>query len=99
MRRRTTALTLGAASLLTGLAGAAALAPAQAAPLEREHYQDTFTEEFDCDGITLRQEVSIQGLFMLKEGRAGDPTPYLSDNYRVLDEGHRGSRHRALVHS
>jgi hypothetical protein len=74
-------VTLGAASLLTGIAGAAALAPAQAAPLEREHYQGTFTEEFDCDGITLRQEVSIQGQFMLKQGRAGDPNPYLTDNY------------------
>jgi hypothetical protein len=81
MRHRTTAFTLGAASLLTGIACVAALAPAQAAPLEREHYQDTFTDEFDCDGITLRQEVSVQGLFMLKQGRAGDPTPYLSDNY------------------
>lgn len=82
MRHRTTATALGAASLLTVAAGAAGFGPALAAPLEKEHYEGTFTEEFDCDGIILRQEVSFQGLFILKQGRAGDSTPYLSDNYQ-----------------
>lgn len=82
MRHRTTATALGAASLLTVISGAAGFGPALAAPLEKEHYQDSFTREFDCDGITLREDVSVEGLFMLKQGRAGDPTPYLSDNYQ-----------------
>jgi hypothetical protein len=81
MGHRTTGTALGTATVLTVLLGASALGPAQAAPLEREHYEGTFVDEFDCDGITLRQEGSFQGLFMLKQGRAGDPTPYLFDNY------------------
>lgn len=68
------------------LAAAAALAPAtSAAPLEREHY--SFTDSFTIDdcGFVVRVDLVGHGLFMLKQGRAGDPTPYLFDNYDVLE--------------
>lgn len=81
MNHRTITTAAGAAVLLCVLAGAPMTA-AHAMPLEKDHYEATFTDEFDCDGITLRQEGSFQGLFMLKKGRAGDATPYLTDNYR-----------------
>lgn len=79
MRHRTTAAALGAA-LLAVLAGTP-LAAAQAEPLVKDRYEGTFTGQFDCDGITLRQEGSYSGLFKLRQGRAGDPTPYWFDNY------------------
>ena len=56
-----------------------------AAPLEREHY--SFTDSFpaeDC-GLDLWIDVTGSGLFMLKQGHAGDPTPYLFDNYNVTE--------------
>lgn len=68
------------------LAAAAALAPAtSAAPLEREHY--SFTDSFTIDdcGFVVRVDLVGHGLFMLQQGRAGDPTPYLFDNYDVLE--------------
>ena len=68
------------------LAAAAALAPAaSAAPIESQHY--SFTESFTIDdcGFLVRDDVVGHGLFMLKEGRAGDPTPYLFDNYDFIN--------------
>lgn len=70
------------AAILAGMLAASALAPAHAAPLVQERYEGTVTEEFDCDGITLRQDISYRGVFKLKAGRRGDSTPYLFDNYQ-----------------
>lgn len=68
------------------LALAFTLAPgASAAPLVREHYSGVDTGTFDDCGFTIAFEVTFQGLFMLKQGRAGDPTPYLFDNYDVTE--------------
>jgi hypothetical protein len=63
--------------------------PVGAQPLEREHYSfqesDTFTDT-DCGApITIDYLAEFSGLFMLKQGRAGDPTPYLFDNYAGVD--------------
>jgi hypothetical protein len=61
-------------------------APAvSAAPLEREHYSFTDSFTFDDCGCVVQDEVTGQGLFMLKQGHAGDPTPYLFDNYDVTE--------------
>jgi ethanolamine utilization protein EutP (predicted NTPase) len=61
---------------------------AEAAPIERERYAGTETgTEFTC-GVTYEFEVTFSGLFMLKDGRAGDPTPYLFDNYQYRDVHH-----------
>jgi hypothetical protein len=68
------------------LAAAAALAAtASAAPLERERYSWTASFTFDDCGFLVRNDVVAQGLFILKEGRAGDPTPYLFDNYDIIE--------------
>jgi hypothetical protein len=75
MRRPLAALAF-AAFLVLGL-----VFPVAAKPLVREHYSgtDTFTAEF-C-GTTWNAEITFEGLFMLKEGRAGNPTPFFFDNY------------------
>ena len=63
-------------------ASALAVGVADAKPLEREHYSGTDTFSFDDCGFTIDAEIAFSGLFMLKEGKHGDPTPYLFDNYR-----------------
>jgi hypothetical protein len=71
-------------ALVLGLAS-----PAGAEPLEREHYSfqesDTFTDTECGAPITIDYAAEFSGLFMLKEGRAGDPTPYLFDNYSGVE--------------
>lgn len=70
---------LPALSLLTlGLAG-----PAQAAPLEREHYSGTDSFDFADCGFVIHDEVTFKGTFMLKAPRADGAPPYLFDNYEV----------------
>ena len=56
-------------------------APASAKPLDQEHYSGTDSFDFDDCGFTIHDDVTFHGLFMLKPGRHGDPTPLLSDNY------------------
>lgn len=62
-----------------------AAAPAAAAPIERENYEfeesDVFTETECGAPITIDYHDKGSGVFMLKQGRHGDPTPYLFDNY------------------
>jgi hypothetical protein len=62
---------------------------AGAAPLEREHYSfettDTFTDTECGDPITIDYAAQFSGVFMLKKGRAGDPTPYFFDNYSGVE--------------
>jgi hypothetical protein len=60
--------------------------PAGAAPpLEHERYLDegvdTFTDTECGAPITIEHSFSFSGLFVLKAGRRGDPTPYYMDNY------------------
>ena len=67
-----------------------AVAPqAGAAPLVREHYSgsddDTFTDTECGDPITIDYHVVFSGVFMLKEGRRGDPTPFFFDNYSSVE--------------
>ena len=54
---------------------------ADAAPLEREHYSGTDSFSFDDCGFLIEATTTFRGVFMLKEGRSGDVTPYLFDNY------------------
>ena len=64
------------------IAGSAlAVEPADAAPLVREHYSFTDSGSFDDCGFQIDWTATGGGVFMLKEGRRGDPTPYLFDNY------------------
>jgi hypothetical protein len=56
-------------------------APASAKPLVHEHYSGTDSFDFDDCGSTIHDDITFRGLFMLKPGKHGDPTPLLSDNY------------------
>ncbi len=69
------------ATLLAVPVGAPFATPVQAKPIEREHYSGADSGDFNCDGLDMHFEVTFSGLFMLKEGRKGDPTPYYFDNY------------------
>ena len=75
-----------AIGLIAGLLLTAIAAPVLAKPLVREHYSgsDAFLIEDGC-GHDWNVEVTFSGLFMLKSGRHGDPTPYLFDNYRYRE--------------
>ena len=58
-----------------------ATGPADAAPLAREHYSGTDSFSFEDCGFLIEGTSTFSGLFMIKEGRGGDVTPYLFDNY------------------
>jgi hypothetical protein len=66
-----------------------AATPVSAKPLEREHYTsvdtDTFTDTECGAPITIDYTGEFSGLFMLKKGRGGDPTPYFFDNYSGVE--------------
>ncbi len=54
---------------------------ASAKPLVHEHYSGTDAFSFDNCGIPIDAVGTFSGLFILKDGRGGDPTPYVLDNY------------------
>ncbi len=58
-----------------------AAAPTQAKPLFREHYSGTDSFDFDNCGFTIHDDVTFQGVFMLKAPRRDGAPPYLFDNY------------------
>ena len=81
-----------AISLGVGCAAALVLSsavPAAAAPIEREHYEfeesDTFTDTECGAAITIEYLAEGSGVYMLKEGRRGDATPYFFDNYSLVE--------------
>jgi hypothetical protein len=74
------------AIVAVALSVAALMAPAaQAAQLEREHYSFTDSFTFDDCGFPIVDDIVAEGLFMLKKGTAGDPTPRYFDNYNVVE--------------
>jgi hypothetical protein len=77
----------GAACLSAVILGSSSVVGA--APLEREHYSfettDTFTDTECGEPITIDYAAEFSGVFMLKKGRAGDPTPYVFDNYSGVE--------------
>jgi hypothetical protein len=79
---------LGGAAVLAGLL-AGGVGAAGAEPIERERYSfqesDTFTDTQCGDPITVDYAAEFSGLFMLKQGRAGDPTPYVFNNYSNVE--------------
>ncbi len=68
--------------VFTVMAGTAIFSGTAAAqPLVHEHYSGTDTFSFDDCGFQIDGVSTFSGLFMLKSGRNGDPTPYYFDNY------------------
>jgi hypothetical protein len=71
---------------VAALAGSALVVEsAHAAPLEREHYSGTDSGSFDSCGFQIDFSTTFGGVFMLKDGRRGDATPYVFDNYSYDD--------------
>jgi hypothetical protein len=79
---------LGGAAVLAGLL-ASGVTTAGAEPLEHQRYSfqesDTFTDTECGAPITIDRVAEFSGLFKLKQGRAGDPTPYFFDNYSGVE--------------
>jgi hypothetical protein len=69
---------VAATTLALGLA-LAGTATARTLVTDRYEWSDAGTWS-DC-GPAYEYEAHGRGLFTLKQGRAGDPTPYLTDNY------------------
>ena len=61
----------------------AVAAPAQARPLERENYSGTDSFDFDDCGFVIHNEVTFEGVFMLKAPRGDGAPPYFFDNYEA----------------
>jgi hypothetical protein len=70
-------------SLVIALLALALVAPVQAAPLEREHYSGTDSFDFDDCGFVIHDDVTFEGVFMLKAPRADGAPPYYFDNYET----------------
>jgi hypothetical protein len=65
-----------------GLLAALAIAvPVEAAPLEREHYSGTDSFDFADCGFVIHDEITFEGVFMLKQPRSDGSPPYYFDNY------------------
>lgn len=92
---------LGGAAVVAGLL-ASGVAPAGAEPIEREHYtfhvSDTITDTECGAPITVDYVADFSGLFMIKEGRAGDPTPYVFRNYSDVETFTANSKTFTLIH-
>jgi hypothetical protein len=77
------------AAVCIGVLVVAGSSPASAKPIEQEHYSfqqsDTFTETECGAPITIDYHGEFSGVFKLKPGRHGDPTPYLFDNYSGVE--------------
>lgn len=56
---------------------------AAAQPLEQERYEGTNSFTVDDCGFPIEAVTTFSGLFILKQGRAGDPTPYVLDRFDV----------------
>jgi hypothetical protein len=81
MEERSMKRVLGLLAVCVLLSTALAVSAA-AKPLVKENYSDSFGFDEVICGVDLHGEVPFSGVFMLKEGRPGDPTPYFFDNYR-----------------
>ena len=61
---------------LVALLMLAVAVPVQARPIEREHYSGTDSFDFDDCGFVIHEEVTFEGVFMLKAPRGpGAPSP------------------------
>jgi hypothetical protein len=57
--------------------------PVQAQVLDRDMWQNSGSNEYDCDGFAVHQDWTARGLFLLKGGRGGDYMPYFFDNIQA----------------
>ena len=86
------------AFLITGVvvAGLFAGTPATAAPLDKGHFDDVFTDFFDCDGTPARQDGDVHVNFLLNQ-RGSGTLPVLPGE-RPRHRRHHQPDHRRHVH-
>jgi hypothetical protein len=65
--------------VLAALILAAGIDTATAAPVEHEFVEESFSDVFDCDGLTLRDDTMIR-LHILVDARGPDGLGYLLEN-------------------
>jgi hypothetical protein len=73
-------------------------APAQAAPLVREHYSGTDSYDFDDCGFEVHVDVVFEGLFMLRAPTSDGAPPYYFDNYHVTETLSANGRTLTIEH-
>jgi hypothetical protein len=69
-------------------------APAEAAPVEHEHFHDSSSEVFENCGLTLLAEVDIEGMFLANShevlvdlgGTPLDPTDDTELEFRIIKD-------------
>jgi hypothetical protein len=79
MRGRSALLTIGLA-----VAGLVAGTPASAAPLDKGHFHDVFTESFDCDGTAVDHVSEVDVNFLFNQ-RGSSAFPYYRESVRGTD--------------
>jgi len=79
MRGRSAFLTIGVA-----VAGLVAGTPASAAPLDKGHFHDVFTESFDCDGTPVDHVSEVDVNFVFNQ-RGSSAFPYYRESVRGTD--------------
>ncbi len=75
MRGRFAVLIAGVA-----VAGLVTSTPATAAPLDKGHFHDVFTDFFDCDGTPVQQDVDVSGNFLFNQRGSKHPFPYFRES-------------------
>ncbi|MBA2382569.1 MAG: hypothetical protein H0V73_10715 [Chloroflexi bacterium] len=73
--------------------------PAQAAPLQREHYSGTDAFDFDDCGFVIHDAVTFEGVFMLKAPRTDGGPPLLFDNYNAVETLTAKGRTLTITHA
>ena len=70
---------------VVGLLVLAIASPAAGAPIERERYSGSDAFDFDDCGFVIHDEVTFEGVFMLKAPRSDGAPPYYFDNYHNVE--------------
>jgi len=72
--------------------------PAQARPIEREHYSGTDSFNFSDCGFVIHDEVTFDGVFMLKAPKDPGAPPRLFDNYHNTETLTANGRSLTIEH-
>jgi hypothetical protein len=72
------------AALIVGLVAGGSVAvgsPATAAPIDRGHFHDVYTEVFDCEGTPAQVDGDVSGNYLFNL-RGSSPFPYFQESVR-----------------
>ena len=83
---------------VVALVAMALAGPAQAAPLEWEHYSGTDSYDFADCGFVIHDDVVFEGVFMLKAPTTAGAPPRYFDNYHVIETLSANGRTATIEH-